>query len=281
MMIPAATLTVNDLLRGDIQLVSPPTIYLALNKVIDDPTKTVLDAAHVVENDASLAIRLLKIVNSAFYGFSSKVDSVSKAISMIGVRELQNLALATIVMERFSELPGQSFSIHDFWAKNLRCALIARELDTELGKRYRDSAFICGLLHNIGQLVLYRRIPVLAREVDLLIQARVSEETSEADIEREVIGFDRFEVGATLCRLWKLPDVVGESILLHSRNDHANPNALIADIVRMAHAYSKVDAETDPASINGLRLLPEQISVILDRTHDEFEVIFKLFYPAK
>ncbi|MDD2761165.1 MAG: HDOD domain-containing protein, partial [Methylomonas sp.] len=144
MIIPAATLTVNDLLRGDIQLASPPTLYMALNEIIDDPTKTVVDAARVVESDASLALRLLKIVNSAFYGFSARIDSVSKAITMIGTRELQNLALATIVIERFSDLPGQLFSIHDFWAKNLRCALNARELDAQLGRKFKDTAFVCG-----------------------------------------------------------------------------------------------------------------------------------------
>lgn len=281
MMISAPTLTVTDLLRGDIQLASPPTIYLALNKVIDDPAKTAQDAAFVIESDAALAVRLLKIVNSAFYGFPAKVNSIATAITLIGTRELQNLALAAIVIERFSDLPGQLFSIHDFWAKNLRCALIARELDVGLGKKYADSAFLCGLLHNIGQLVMYRRIPVLAREVDLLIQSQVSENIDEADIERQVIGFDHFQLGAELCRLWKLPAVVIESILLHSHPDSAGPHAHIADIVRVANFFSKVDTAYDAAFANAFQLSPEQISVILDKTHDEFEVIFKLFYPAK
>ena len=281
MTISAPTLSVTDLLRGDIQLASPPTVYLALNEVIDDPTKTVHDAAYIIESDAALAARLLKIVNSAFYGFSTKVDSVARAITMIGTRELQNLVLATIVIERFSELPGQLFSIHDFWAKNLRCALIARELDEYLGRKFRDVAFVCGLLHNIGQLVLYRRVPVLAREVDLLLQSQLTEDVNEADIEQQVIGFDHFQVGAELCKLWKLPEVVVASILLHCYSDHTGHYADIGNIVRTANFFSKMEESADAMFSNEFLLPPEQISLILDKTHDEFETIFNLFYPAK
>lgn len=274
-----ASLTVADLLRGDIQLASPPNIYFALKKVVDDPNKTAKDAAFVIESDAGLALKLLQIVNSAFYGFPSQISSISKAIMLIGTRELQNLALATVIIERFSDLPGQVFSIHDFWARNLRCALIARELDALRGKTYADTAFLCGLVHNIGQLVMYRRIPVLAREVDLRMQVAMPARLDETSVEREVIGFDHFLVGAELCRLWKLPEIVIESIRLHNYPDHIGTFADIATLVRLSNHFSKVDTPYDAIVANGLELAPEQISLILDKTHDEFEVIFKLFYP--
>lgn len=280
MMISAPALSVTDLLRGDIQLASPPTIYSALNKVIEDPYKTVRDAAFVIENDAGLAARLLKIVNSAFYGFPGKVNSIATAITLIGTRELQNLALATVVIDRFSDLPGQLFSMHDFWAKNLRCALVAREIDAQLGKKFADTAFLCGLLHNIGQLVMYRRIPVLAREVDLLIQSQAGNDVDEVVIEQQVIGFDHFQLGGELCRMWQLPMTVSESIVLHDRPDDTGPHALIAGIVRNANALSQIDTTGDILTIQPSLLTPEQISLILDKTHDEFEVIFGLFYPA-
>lgn len=281
MMISAPTLTINDLLKGDIKLASPPTVYLALKKIVDNPSKTARDAAYVIESDAALAMRLLKIVNSAFYGFPSKVSSITTAITLIGVRELQNLTLATAVIDRFSDLPGQLFSIHDFWSKNLRCALIAKELDVVLGKKYADTAFLCGLIHNIGQLVMYRRIPVLAREVDLLIQARIPAEVDEAEIEEQVIGFDHFQLGAELCRCWLLPEVVVESVRLQRYPDHVGNYADLATIARIANHFSAVDKPHDAIVANGFDLSPDQISDILDKTHDEFEAIFKLFFPAK
>lgn len=273
-------LMVTDILRGDIQLASPPNIYFALRDIVDDANKTAQDAAIVIENDAALAMKLLKIVNSAFYGFSAQINSIPKAIAMVGLRELQNLVLAAVVIERFSELPGGHFSIHDFWARNLRSALIARELDLHLGKHYADTAFLCGLVHNIGQLVLYKKIPVLAREVDLLLQSATAGENDESAIEQQVIGFDHFQVGAELCRLWNLPAAVIESIALRNFPRRDQPYADIASIVRASSGLAKIDAPCHETAANDLELTSEQISSILDKTHDEFEVIFKLFYPV-
>lgn len=273
-------LTVSDLLRGDVQLASPPNVYFALRDIVEDANKTAQDAAKVIENDAGLALKLLKIVNSAFYGFPAQISSVAKAITLVGVRELQNLVLAAVVIERFSDLPGTQFSIHDFWARNLRSALIARELDLLLGKHYLDTAFLCGLIHNIGQLVLYRRIPVLAREVDLQIQSLVADPNNESVVQQQVIGFDQFQVGAELCRMWHLPPVVIESIALHNHPQRNQRFADIAAIIRLSNHLAKIDTPYNLELAKDLAVTVEQISLILDKIHDEFEVIFKLFYPA-
>lgn len=270
------------MLRGDLQLASPPNIYFALKSIIDDPNKSPKDAAFVIEDDAALATKLLKIVNSAFFGFPSQIASIAKAITLIGTRELQNLVLAAVIIERFSDLPGQTFSIHDFWARNLRCALLSREFDAELGRKYADSAFLCGLIHNIGQLLFYRRIPVLAREVDLMLQSKIQADAmDEVLIEQRVIGFDHFQAGAELCRLWKLPEVIVETIRLQAFPDHIGPYSDIAAIVRSANYFARIDQSYDATIANGLGLSAEQISFIVDKTNDEFEVIFKVFYPAQ
>ena len=99
-------LTVDDLLRGDLELASPPNIYLALKKIIDDPNASLADAAKVIETDAGLSMKLLKIVNSVFYGFPAQITSVAKAMNMVGTREIQNLVFSTVIVERFSKLPG-------------------------------------------------------------------------------------------------------------------------------------------------------------------------------
>lgn len=282
MMIFTPTLTVEDLLKGDIQLASPPSVYMALKQIVDDPTRTLLDAAKVIETDASLSLRLLKIVNSAFYGFSGQISAIAKAISLIGIRELQNLMLATTVIERFSELPGQLISMQDFWAKNLRCALIARELDARTGKQYADSAFLCGLVHNIGQLVFYRRIPLLAREVDLLKRVQIDHPVDEAAIETQVIGFDRYQLAASLCRLWQLPEAVIESIRLHRYPDNQGPYAELARLVRLADQLSQTEKNRADAHLaDAEQYAAEWLAEVLDKTQAEFDAIFKLFYPQR
>jgi HD-like signal output (HDOD) protein len=274
-----AILTPAQLLNGDVQLASSPNIYFALKRVIDDPAKGVEDAAEIIEFDAALAARLLKLVNSALYGFSGQVGNIAKAIQLIGLRELQNLLIGMIIVERFSDLPGQQTTIHDFWACNIRCALIARSLDQILGERFAESAFVCGLLHNIGQMVFYRKIPILAREVDLQVQAHFPNPVDELAIEHRLIGFDRFEMGAALCKLWNFPEVICESIRLHSYPNSGSIYDELTAIMRLAQQLSRIDQVDQLPGADFLSIEPQQLSAMLDQVHLEFEVIFKLFYP--
>jgi HD-like signal output (HDOD) protein len=274
-------LSVADLLKGDLRLASPPNIYFALKKIIDDPAKGPKDAAHLIEDDAVLSLKLLKIVNSAFYGFPSQITSIAKAINIIGSSELQNLVLGTLIIERFSNLPAQHFSIYDFWSRNLRCALLTRELDRELGCKYADCAFVCGLIHNIGQLLFYLRIPVLARQVEMLLQSQTRMDSFQLiEIERQVIGFDHFQAGAELCRLWKLPEVIIESIELHTAFDRTGGFSDIATMVRLADAFSSLENCNHDVMAADLALPPQLLNVILEKVGEEFESVFKIFYPA-
>lgn len=275
---PQHDLEISDLLKGDMQLASPPSVYFQLKEVIENPTKTVADAAYVIEKDAGLAIRLLKIVNSAFYGFPSQISSIDRAINLIGTKELQNIVLGTIVIDRFSKMPNDLVSMHDFWSRNLRCALIAQGIDQYLGKQYTDCIFVCGILHNIGQLVFFRCIPELAKQVILLHQAGGNPSgNDEGLIEQTIIGFDHFEVGAALTKLWKLPEVITESIGLHTYPESAEEYSKIATILRLADAYSRLD---DMPSENSLNIPVADMSEIIDNAYEQFEVVFKVFYPG-
>lgn len=280
MLISSPTLTIGDLLRGDIQLTSPPNVYFALKAVIDDPSKSTRDAALVIESDAALAMRLLKLVNSAFFGAPGQISSIERAVNLIGTRELQTLALSMVIIDRFSELPGQDFSMHDFWARSLRCGMIARELDRCIGKGYRETAFLCGLVHDVGQLVFYRRLPVLAREVDLIRLSISAESVDECVIEEQIIGFDHYATGAALCRLWQLPDVVVESIRLHRYPDFVGEHAAIAAIVRSARHFVTLAPSLEAIDVNGFELSSQQVADILDIVHDRFQAIFNIFYPS-
>ncbi|MGR9051389.1 MAG: HDOD domain-containing protein [Gammaproteobacteria bacterium] len=272
-------LTLSDLFIGDLQLTSPPTLFFHLKKVIEDPTKSIRDAGVIIEKDPSLSMRLLKLVNSAFFGFPSKISSVTHAITVIGTQELQNLVLGTLIIEKFSSLPGGMMTMHDFWAMSLRSALTAKELAQYLEfKEYRESMFICGLLHDIGKLVFYRRIPGLAREVGLLVETSGAEEVAT---ELRIIGFDHYQTGAELARLWQLPEIIIETMRQHCRPDYEGPFQKAATIIRTANLISKMEFSSNLLHPKKLGITDEEISGILNRTHDQFEEIFKIFYPAR
>ena len=230
-------LSITDLLRGDLQLASLPTIYFELKKVTDDPTKTLNDAGKIIEKDPGLTTRLLKIVNSAFFGFPAKISTLSHAINLIGVRELENLVLATLVVDKFSSLPSGLISMRDFWSISLRCALNAKELCSyHCESETSETIFVCGLLHDIGRLVFYRRIPALAREIGL---QKASSEKDEVQIEQNLLGFDHYQTGAELAKLWNLPVIIETTIRHHSNPDMAGQFSHEANIVKLAFQLSQ------------------------------------------
>ncbi len=273
-------LTIADLLQGDVQLASPPNIYFELQKVSEDPNKSLADAAFIIEQDAALSLKLLKIVNSAFYGFPAQITSISRAITMIGIKELRSIVLSTVIIDKFSNLPGDMINMHDFWARSLRCALIAQELDKHLDNEFSDSAFLCGIVHNIGQLVFLLRIPELARKSFLALQAQEGQQSAldEIDIEKSLIGFDHFQAGSALTKLWNLPELITESIRLHAYPDNTDAYHKIASIIRVADTYSRIDRDWSNLGPNNLDVSIDEISTILDTTHEKFEQIFKVFY---
>jgi HD-like signal output (HDOD) protein len=236
------------------------------------------EAAFIIEKDASLSLKLLKIVNSAFYGFPSKVTSINQAISLIGTQELQNITLSTIVIEKFSDLPGGLMSMHDFWKRSLHCALIAQGIDRFLGKRFAQSVFICGILHNIGQLVFFRRLPELSREINLMLEAQeYILSRDEVKIEQSILGFDHYQTGAVLTQLWKLPEIITQSIRLHASLDTTGNYQEISAIIRLADYYSKLDSDNDELKNSHLGISAVSMSAIIEQSIEELDEILKAF----
>ncbi|MBE0472084.1 MAG: HDOD domain-containing protein [Methyloprofundus sp.] len=271
-------LSIADLFKGDLHLSSPPTVYFKLQRLIEDPSKSLADAALIIEKDASLSLKLLKVVNSAFYGFPSKVTSIQQAINLIGTKELQNITLSTIVIEKFSDLPGGLMSMHDFWQRSLRCALIAQGIDCFLGKRFAQSVFICGILHNIGQLVFFRRLPELSREINLMLEAQeYTLNRDEIKFERNIIGFDHYQTGAALTQLWQLPEIITQSIGLHASINTIDDYQEIASIIRVADYYSKLDDINIEDSDSHLGISAVNMSAIIAQSLEELDEILKVF----
>jgi len=259
-------------------LTSPPNIYFELQKTAANPDKSITDIGFIIEQDPALSMRTLKIVNSPFFGFSAQITSIERAITIIGIQELQNLVLATVIIDKFSSMPGGLLSMHDFWARSLRCALISKELCIYGNKGDLDSVFICGLLHDIGQLVFYRRIPVLARQIGLLVE---SSGVDEIEAENNILGFNHYQTGSELARLWNLPGIIIETIRQHNHPEYAGVFADAASNIRAANYLCKMNAENTQPNSFCQNIPADDLSDIIDRACNQFEVIFRLFYSTQ
>ena len=205
---------VSELVHGVGGLVTLPDVFIRINKLVGDPNSSISDIAGVISQDPSFTIRLLRVANSSFYGFSSTIDTVSKAVSIIGTSQIRSLALATSVASSFEGLPNTLVSMENFWKHSLYCALVARILAKQARKCDSDAVFTAALLHDIGELVIFNRLPQQAKDA-LLLVLDSADELPVYLAEQQVIGFDHAQVGGELARQWKLPPMLEECIEFH------------------------------------------------------------------
>jgi putative nucleotidyltransferase with HDIG domain len=219
------------------QLVSLPAVCIRLNEMVDDPSSSAEDIARVISQDVSLTARILRIANSPLYGFSTQIDTVSRAVTILGTHQIRDLALATAAVKTFEGIPNTLVSMDSFWEHSIYCALCARTLAMECLKRQRDAVFVGGLLHDIGHLVMYNRLPDLSRQaLEVCLDGADELETQEA--EQEIFGFDHAELGGELAHRWALPSNIQESIAYHHNPEAAKQNRVEAAIVHIANSIA-------------------------------------------
>lgn len=208
-----------ELVTGSVDIASLPDIFFRVNEMVEDPHCSASDIGDVIKNDAAFTARLLRLVNSPFFGFPSRIDTVSRAITVIGTRELRDLILATSVVKNFSGIPADLVTMDHFWRHSIYCGLLARIIATRCREVNLERFFVAGLLHDIGALLIYRKLPELAREA--LNRTNYNGQVLH-QAERDVLGFDHADVGGELLRTWKLPESLIEGVACH----HAPENAV-------------------------------------------------------
>lgn len=216
---------------------SLPEVAMRLNDVVNDEHSSAADIGAVISQDPGLTIRLLQIANSPFYGLSREVETVSHAVTLLGAEKIRDLVLATAVTETFEGIPMDHISMGDFWRHSVYCAVIARHLAELSMKARAETLFIAGLLHDIGQLVLYNRLPKQAHEAFLYALGGRGEMDPQA-AEREVIGYDHAQIGGGVASLWHLPSVLRECIAFHHDPLNAQDFAQEAALVHIANSVA-------------------------------------------
>ncbi|HYE36551.1 HDOD domain-containing protein [Methylocaldum sp.] len=281
-------LSIRVILTGNVHLASPPELFLRLNEVLENPEANLHDAGALIESDPGLSARLLRIVNSAFYGIPSKVTSIHHAVNIIGVQEIRDLVLTTLVVDKFSSFTNSLMTMREFWSMSVRCALTAKLLASFYPNGERlQAVFLCGLLHEIGRLIVYHRLPELARAAALLAR---SENINYHEGERRIIGFDHYQVGAELARLWRLPEIIAVTIEHHDTPENATvfsrETALVAQSQSFVYSHyfncgiSDDAPATDIAKWNLIGIDVTELNELIPQVNEQFNEVFKLIYPG-
>lgn len=235
--------TPGELVSGAVRLVSLPEVCIRVNQMLDDPNVSVNELGRVLSQDTGLTARLLKIVNSSFYGFPSRVETVSRAVTIIGLRELRGLVLAASAIETFSRIPTDILNMAQFWRHSVYCGVVAQLLAERCHVLHSERLFVAGLLHDIGKLILCNRLPRHARDIQQQLKQKY-----ELDfiIEKKRLGYDHAEVGGELLLAWKMPQALCDAVAFHHQPTAATQNKIEVALVHIANSITGMaEAELD------------------------------------
>jgi len=276
-----------DQISANARLVSLPDVYLRLKTVLDDPNSNLADVAEVVGNDPAMTVRLLQIVNSAYFGLGSEIDTVSRAVGLLGTQEVHDLVLASSVAQSFEGMSNDVMDMHKFWQRGVGCAIAGRELATVCNVLDGERLFVAGLLRDIGHLYIYQLAPEKAQQAIEL--ARV-QGMPLYKAERTLLGTDYAKVGADLMRQWQLPQSLWEPTEFHVEPDRSEEYELFTSLVHIAaHLVEGADENMGiEVALAGVwahawqvtGLSPDQCEEITDRVNSQVAAVMRLIFPS-
>jgi putative nucleotidyltransferase with HDIG domain len=194
---------------------SLPVIVDKVAELVEHPDTTAKDIESVVATDQTLTARLLRLVNSPFYGFPQKVTTISRAIGLLGFEALRNLAFSTSVIQMFKKDASGGWDPDQFWKHSIGTAIAAKELARCLGEKQVEEFFVGGLIHDVGKLV---HNEFLKDEFTQAVQRAHDRDMLLRDTEQEILQFSHERTAGILLAHWRLP-----TRLINMTTDHHSP----------------------------------------------------------
>ena len=211
-----------------------PTVVAQLIALIDDPKSSARPVAQLISTDQALTAKILKVANSAFYGFPREIATVQLAIVVLGFEQVKNLSLSVAVLRRFSS--GNEHRLFDrqrFWDHAIACGVAGRMLARKVHPRFEGEAFVAGVLHDIGKLIL---IEYFFDEFSEALELAETEELTIVEAEEQVLGVTHSDIGGWLAEKWNLPPSLVSAIAYHHRPEEMEEPDELVHFIHLANA---------------------------------------------
>ena len=222
------------------QLISLPDVYIKLKALIDDPDYALAEVALLVGRDPGMATRFLRVVNSPLNRRVQKIETVSHAVSLLGIRQVHDIVLSASVAEAFDGMHNDVMTMKKFWERSVYCGVMTKQLALECGAKEIDRFFVMGLLHDIGHLFMYQAIPEESQRAILVAKDL---ERPLYQVERELLGFDYAKVGGYMMKHWDLPKSLQAITWLHPEPGKANQYALETALLHISSLMVQADMD--------------------------------------
>jgi HD-like signal output (HDOD) protein len=277
--------SIDGIITQSQELKSLPESVHQLNRLMQNETVTMSEIADAVSSDPVLSAKILKSVNSPFYGFPSRIDTIAYAVSVLGIDSIRYLAISNAVISKFSSIANTLVPIDSFWRHSFATGIIAQQLAHVRNYQHADRLFTAGLLHELGSLLLATATP---DDYRMVISKANSGKLPLYQAELKILGFTHADVTASLLKNWSLPSSVYESIqnmyAFDTTEDYKIDSAIlnIADSVASSTFPSIRLANMDLTinnkawKISGIQ--PHQLNDVLDDLDNMVESAMKGMY---
>ncbi|PID43546.1 MAG: HDOD domain-containing protein [Proteobacteria bacterium] len=276
-------MAISDYVKKANELFALPETALRVQEILNDDQSSLADVADVIAIDPNLTSMLLKMANSAFYNFPSKVDTASRAINIMGSEAVFNLVLASSTVDCFRNVPEDVIDLNSFWRRSVDCALICKELGVRINSRNQERFFVIGLLHNLGELICASQTPELAKEC-----ASPAENLRPWELQRSKLGFTYARLSSELMKSWRLPAEIYNTIgNQHTPENSAFPvEARILCLSSRIAFYLSLQDDIDLGDqgyidlANQLNLTPDDIQGAIEFANIEAITVLSILNPT-
>ena len=259
-------------------------VLAEIEEALESPQCSLVTLGDAIEKDPDLTARLLRLGNSSFYGFSTRLATVTEAISLIGIQQVQDLIFASSIVEQFAGVSSEFVNMESFWRHSLACGIGARLLAMERRLPKPDKFFVAGLLHDVGRLVLFGQAPQAAQQVFQLYRR---EHLLLREAEVRVLGYDHQQIAETLLQLWKFPLNLVQAVAYHHQpmstgiaREEAAVVHLSDHLVNAMQIGSSGERHVPPLNAKAwetLNFSPEILSTIVSGIDEQLEGVQAVF----
>jgi len=231
------------LLKQAGQLPSLPEVYIRVTELLENESSTGQKIGEAVQSDPALTARILKLINSAYYGLQNPVASIPQAVTLLGRQQLKQVLVGSVLAGVFKDFDVTAFPLRDFWQHCIKTAIIGRQLAMQNARVLDHEVFFtAGLLHDIGWLVIAKVNPGSYTQI---VELAKSENKDIIEVETEKLGVTHIDVGVALLEKWGIPGLITQCVRKHHDNEHIGPFEIETSIVYLANKLSRLDLSVE------------------------------------
>lgn len=255
-----------------------PQMMAEMLRVIDDSASAAPDLEKVIGRDPAVTANVLRVANSAFYGFSREVATVTDAAVLLGFEEIKRIVLAVSVFDLMSGYPGGTFDREQVWLHALACAIAADQLQHDLDARL-PYCYTAGLLHDLGKIVIDQYFPQHMHDILGIVER---ENIQMVEAERKVLGLSHADIGYLLGKVWRFPAVLTDALRFHHEPLRCKGSYVLTSIVHVADHVANMfgdarlhvgpNPELDPSALHILNIDAKSLMTLSDRVHARLQI---------